>query len=172
MANLPLAFAELLGGGVLVTAGISGNSVADVFAGAVSLKSFDATATAAGGASVAAPHGAVNPFALAQGLQLGRTDQGVDASMAPGSAIVAPLPSRVVRVDPNWYSGQPAVFFQVTDGPYKGRYWYLGEQIAPTVKLGDTVNAGQQVATYAHQGTGIEIGWAANAAETLAQATT
>ena len=43
MANLPLAFAELLGGGVLVTAGVSGSSIPDVFAGAVSLKPFDAT---------------------------------------------------------------------------------------------------------------------------------
>lgn len=179
MANLPLAFAELLGGGVLLTAGLSGSSIPDVFAGAVSLKSFDAggsgsssDAAASSGASVAAPSGAANPFALASGFKLGRTDMGVDASMSPGSAIVAPLPSKVVRIDPNWYSGQPGVFFQVTDGPYKGKFWYLAEQIAPNVKLGDTVKAGQQVATYAQHGTGIEIGWAADAANTLAQATT
>jgi hypothetical protein len=49
MANLPLAFAELLGGGVLLTAGVSGSSVYDVFAGDVSLKAFGggSTATAA-----------------------------------------------------------------------------------------------------------------------------
>jgi len=170
MANLPLAFAELLGGGVLLTAGISGNSVADVFAGAVSLKRLDVSG--AGGTSVAAPSGAANPFALSSGLKVGRVDQGVDASMTPGSPIVAPLPSKVVRIDPNWYAGQPAVFFQVTSGPEKGKYWYLGEQIAPSVKLGDSVKAGDQVATYASHGTGIEIGWAADAANTLAQKTT
>jgi hypothetical protein len=37
VANLPLAFAELLGGGVLLTAGISGQAIQDVFAGKVTL---------------------------------------------------------------------------------------------------------------------------------------
>jgi hypothetical protein len=54
VANLPLAFAELLGGGVLLTAGISGNSVQDVFAGAISLKSFDAGAAGDGAATAGA----------------------------------------------------------------------------------------------------------------------
>jgi murein DD-endopeptidase MepM/ murein hydrolase activator NlpD len=48
VANLPLAFAELLGGGVLLTMGISGQSAQDVFAGTISLTPFDA-GTAAGG---------------------------------------------------------------------------------------------------------------------------
>jgi biotin carboxyl carrier protein len=182
MANLPLAFAELLGGGILITAGISGNTVQDVFAGAVSLKSFDTSSADTGGGATpaagvsAAPAaggaGAVNPFALAKDLHIGRVDQGVDASMAPGSPILAPLPSRVVRIDPSWYAGQPGIFFQVTQGPYKGRFWYLAEQIDPNVKVGDKVAAGEQVATYAQHGTAIEIGWAANAVETLARATT
>src|SRR4051794_17000424 len=98
MANLPLAFAELLGGGVLLTAGISGSSVTDVFHGSVSLKSFDAggavPAAAASPAVAPTVDGAANPFARASNVRIGRTDQGVDASMAPGSPIVAPFPSR------------------------------------------------------------------------------
>lgn len=180
MANLPLAFAELLGGGVLLTMGITGQSPQDVLAGAVSLKPFDvgadagADATASAGASPpasAGSHSGVDPFARATGVRVGRTDMGVDVSMRPGSPILAPLPSVLERIDPNWYAGQPGLFFRVTDGPYKGRYWYVAEQIAPSVKVGDRVNAGDQVGTYAQRGTAIEIGWAANAAQTLAQAT-
>jgi biotin carboxyl carrier protein len=132
------------------------------------------TSSSTSGAPLAAASsaGAANPFAHASAVTVGRTDQGVDVSMAPGSRIDAPLPSRVVRVDPNWYAGQPAVFFQVTDGPNKGKFWFLAEQIVPHVKVGDTVAAGEQVATYASQGTAIEMGWAANATETLARATT
>src|SRR6185312_17484795 len=98
-------FAELLGGGVLLTAGISGQSIADVFSGDISLKPFDAAApgqVAAGGGPAAGGPGAANPFAAARGLRLGRTDQGVDATMQPGSPIGAIAPSRVVRIDPNW----------------------------------------------------------------------
>jgi murein DD-endopeptidase MepM/ murein hydrolase activator NlpD len=189
VANLPLAFAELLGGGVLLTAGISGQSIQDVFAGAISLKPFDVTGGAGAGAdstSAAAAitgagptgsqpvmgAGGANPFAKAKGFKLGRVDQGVDASMAPGSPILAPFPSVLERIDPNWYHGQPGLFFRITAGPNAGRYWYLAEQIAPNVKVGQRVNAGEQVATYAQSGTGIEIGWAANAVQTLAHATT
>jgi murein DD-endopeptidase MepM/ murein hydrolase activator NlpD len=184
VANLPLAFAELLGGGVLLTAGISGQSIQDVFAGSISLKPFDVTggagagagstsaAPASGGASVASVDGMANPFARARSLNIGRVDQGVDASMAAGSPILAPFDSVLERIDPNWYRGQPGLFFRITSGPNAGTYWYLAEQIDPTVKVGDRVNAGEQVASYAQSGTGIEIGWAANAVSTLAQATT
>jgi murein DD-endopeptidase MepM/ murein hydrolase activator NlpD len=185
VANLPLAFAELLGGGVLLTAGISGQSIQDVFAGNLSLKPFDVTGGAGANSAAAAitasgPKGSLpvmgaggaNPFARAKGAKLGRVDQGVDASMAAGSPILAPFDSVLERIDPNWYRGQPGLFFRITSGPNTGKYWYLAEQIDPNVKVGQRVNAGEPVATYAHSGTGIEIGWAANAVQTLAQATT
>jgi hypothetical protein len=47
VANLPLAFAELLGGGVLLTAGISGQPIQDVFAGKVTLGAPAATPASA-----------------------------------------------------------------------------------------------------------------------------
>ncbi|HEX6461104.1 MAG TPA: hypothetical protein VF032_19465 [Thermoleophilaceae bacterium] len=171
MANLPLAFGELLAGGVLLTAGISGSSPADVLAGNVSLKRFDAGGSAAT-APAAAGAGGANPFAHAKGYKLGRTDMGVDATMKPGSRIDAPFPSKLVGITPNWYRGQPGMFFQITSGPHKGKFWFLAEQIVPGLKVGNSVAAGQQVATYAGQGTGIEIGWAANSSQTLAQGTT
>lgn len=61
MANLPLAFGELLAGGVLLTAGVSGNSPADVLAGTVSLKRFDAGGEAAATPSVSAGAGGQAP---------------------------------------------------------------------------------------------------------------
>jgi murein DD-endopeptidase MepM/ murein hydrolase activator NlpD len=45
VANLPLAFGELLAGGVLLTAGVSGNSPRQVLAGTVSLKPFDVSSS-------------------------------------------------------------------------------------------------------------------------------
>jgi hypothetical protein len=115
---------------------------------------------------------AVNPFKNAKDLVVGRVDQGVDLSMRPGSQILAPLPSKLVRIDPSWYAGQPGMFFEVTDGRYKGKFWFLAEQITPSIHVGQTVAAGDEVAKYAPQGTAIEIGWAANSTQTLARATT
>ena len=43
--------------------------------------------------------------------------------------------------------------------PRAGKWWYWSEQIQPTVSPGQTVSAGQVVATYAPSGTGIETGW-------------
>ena len=40
-----------------------------------------------------------------------------------------------------------------------GKWWYWSEQIQPTVSPGQTVNAGQVVATFAPTGTGIGFGW-------------
>lgn len=76
MANLPLAFAELLGGAVLLTAGLSGHTPAEVFAGTVSLKPFDVgggDATPAGAPSGPAPAG--SPLAH-PGKIIGRPYQG------------------------------------------------------------------------------------------------
>jgi hypothetical protein len=88
-----------------------------------------------------------------------RTDQGVDAAMAPGSPLLAFAPSIVRMIVGDFYAGQPAIVFEVTGGPLAGRWWYLSEQITPRVSQGQTIGAGQTVATYASAGTGIEIGW-------------
>lgn len=169
--SLPLMFGEALLGGFLLSRGVKAIRGSFASGGEATSETTTSPGRGAGGVSAGGASSSVNPFALAGAFKLGRTDQGVDASMAPGSPILAPFPSRLVRVDPNWYRGQPGLFFQITEGPYKGRYWYLAEQIDPSVHVGQLVGAGQQVATYAHTGTGVEIGWAANAAQTLAQTT-
>lgn len=107
------------------------------------------------------------------GFAVGRTDMGIDASSSPGSPIGAIGDSKMVNLVPNWYQGQPMMVFQLTDGPDAGRYWYVAEQIVPEVHKGQMVKAGHEVARYASSGTGIELGWAANASGlTLAKGTT
>jgi murein DD-endopeptidase MepM/ murein hydrolase activator NlpD len=102
---------------------------------------------------------------------IGRTDMGVDANLKPGAPIRAIGNSRVVNIYPNWYRGQPYVLLQLLDGPQKGKFYYVAEQIAPNVRPGQKVKAGQPIGTYASSGTGIEIGWGTPGSQTLAQAT-
>ena len=103
--------------------------------------------------------GYTNPFEKATGMVWERTDQGVDAAMQPGSPLLAFAPSKVEMIVPDFYAGQPAIVFEITAGPLAGKWWYLSEQIQPTVSQGQTIAAGQTIATYAPAGTGIEIGW-------------
>ena len=103
--------------------------------------------------------GYTNPFQKATGLAWERTDQGVDVAMRPGSPLLAFAPSEVELIVADFYAGEPAVVSEVTAGPLAGRWWYLSEQIQPTVSPGQRIAAGQTIATYAPAGTAIEIGW-------------
>ena len=103
--------------------------------------------------------GYTNPFQKATGLAWERTDQGVDVAMQPGSPLLAFAPSEVELIVADFYAGEPAVVSEVTAGPLAGKWWYLSEQIQPTVSPGQTIAAGQTIATYAPAGTAIEIGW-------------
>jgi murein DD-endopeptidase MepM/ murein hydrolase activator NlpD len=118
----------------------------------------------------AGAQGYVNPI---PGAVIGRTDMGVDANLKVGSPIRAIGDSKVLGISPNWYKGQPYVQLQLLNGPQAGKIYYVAEQIAPKVKPGQTVKAGQPIGTYAPSGTGIEIGWGSpTAGRTEAQATT
>jgi hypothetical protein len=107
------------------------------------------------------------------GWTIGRTDMGVDAN-APkvGAPVLAMNDSKVVRILPGWYKGQPLVELQLTAGPNKGKMWYVAEQITGVPKVGTVIARGQKVVSYAPSGTGIEIGWGAPGGQTEAQATT
>jgi peptidoglycan hydrolase-like protein with peptidoglycan-binding domain len=104
-------------------------------------------------------HSGTNPI---PGFTIGRDDMGVDASAQTGAPIYAPLASRLVQVLNDWYAGQPLLLFQF-DSPPSGAlsdYWYVAEQIDPvTTAIGAHFQGGQEVATFAPSGTGIEIGW-------------
>jgi hypothetical protein len=102
----------------------------------------------------------------------GRTDQGVDASMPIGAPIFAPSRVKILAIIPNWFAGQPLVYFELLDGQYAGRIQYVAEQITQIAPPGTILNRGQVIARYSRSGTSIEYGWSTINGVTLARATT
>jgi hypothetical protein len=98
--------------------------------------------------------GYVNPF----GSSLkgpGRVDEGVDPVIQ--GPIRAIGDAKVVNISHNFYKGQPYIVYQLANGPHAGKYVYVSELVTPHVKVGQTVRAGDVIAT----GNGaIETGWA------------
>lgn len=101
-----------------------------------------------------------------------RTDQGVDAVMPVGAPILAPCPVKILAVIPDWYAGQPLVYFELLDGPQAGQVQYVAEQITNIAQPGSILQKGQVIARYAPSGTAIEYGWSTLNGVTLARATT
>ncbi len=101
-----------------------------------------------------------------------RTDQGVDANLPVGAPILAPCPVKILAVIPNWYAGQPLVYFELLNGPDAGKVQYVAEQITDIAQPGSILQQGQAIARYAPTGTGIEYGWSTLNGVTLARATT
>jgi hypothetical protein len=107
-------------------------------------------------------HGAVN---------WGRSDQGTDVDLTPGSPITAIGDAKIKGIISNWYQQQPFIWYELLNGLDKGKYVYIAEQINKLATVGKEVKAGQPVAYYAPSGTGIETGWATASGATLASAT-
>jgi hypothetical protein len=101
-----------------------------------------------------------------------RTDQGVDAQLPVGAPILAPCEVKVLAIIPDWYAGQPLVYFELLDGPDAGKVQYLAEEITHIAPAGTILQQGQAVARYAATGTAIEYGWSTLNGVTLARATT
>jgi hypothetical protein len=101
-----------------------------------------------------------------------RTDQGVDAQMPVGSPILAPCIVKVLAIIPDWYAGQPLVYFELLNGAYAGQVQYVAEQITSIAPAGTILQQGQAIARYAKSGTAIEYGWSTLNGVTLARATT
>jgi hypothetical protein len=102
----------------------------------------------------------------------GRTDQGVDAVMPVGAPILAPCEVKILAIEPNWYAGQPLVYFELLVGPDAGKVQYVAEQITNIARPGSILQQGQVIARYAPSGTAIEYGWSTLNGITLARATT
>jgi hypothetical protein len=117
--------------------------------------------------------GYANPFAEVPPGHLvpERIDQGVDYADNSADPILA-LGDAFVNYagpDPGW-SGY-SVNYTLSDGPYAGRYVYVSESITPTVRTGDHVLAGQEIATFAEPNVhGIETGWAGGPGRVVAKA--
>jgi hypothetical protein len=101
-----------------------------------------------------------------------RTDQGVDANMPVGAPILAPGKIKILAVEPDWYAGQPLVYWELLDGPDAGKVQYVAEEITDIARPGLILQQGQVIARYAPTGTGIEFGWSTPNGTTLAVATT
>jgi hypothetical protein len=101
-----------------------------------------------------------------------RTDQGVDASMPVGSPILAPSRIKILAIEPDWYAGQPLVYWELLEGANAGKIQYVSEQITDIARPGSILQQGQTIARFAASGTGIEFGWSTINGVTLARATT
>jgi hypothetical protein len=114
--------------------------------------------------------GYINPLRYVTGWE--RTDQGVDATMPVGAPILAPGKVKILAVEPDWYAGQPLVYWELLDGPDAGKVQYVAEQITNIAKPGSILQQGQTIAQFAPSGTAIEFGWSTVNGITLAMATT
>ncbi len=91
--------------------------------------------------------------------------------MPVGAPILAPGRVKILAVEPNWYAGQPLVYWELLDGPYAGQVQYVAEEITDIARPGLILQQGQAIARYAASGTGIEFGWSTPNGTTLAVAT-
>jgi hypothetical protein len=149
-------------------------------------KSFTVSATDTTGNTVAntvhyAVWAYVNPLGAIARLQASRIDMGVDYSgsgpiLALGRAKVVLATDRLAGPESCWgRTCVPApgdiIVYRLLNGPFAGKYVYVVENITINVKAGQTVRAGEKIATL-HQGSpNLEIGWASGrGAETLAVA--
>jgi hypothetical protein len=99
----------------------------------------------------------VNPLAKINNLVPQRIDQGVDYG---GSGPLLALGSGIIRQTSA--QGWPAGVFialQLDNGPLAGRIVYYAENVAPTVRVGQHVNAGDVVGTLRPSFPHLEIGW-------------
>ncbi len=101
-----------------------------------------------------------------------RTDQGVDAQLPVGAPILAPCRVKILDIEPDWYAGQPLVYWELLQGPDAGKVQYVAEEITAIARPGSTLQQGQAIARYARSGTAIEFGWSTPQGITLARATT
>lgn len=134
---------------------------------------------AAGSASGASAY--VNPLREVRDLQASRIDMGVDYSgsgpiFAIGRAKVVLASDRLAGPESCW--GKTCVpppgdmiVYRLLDGRFAGKYVYVVENITIAVRTGQTVTAGEKIATLHPASPNLEMGWASGrGAQTLAAA--
>lgn len=120
----------------------------------------------------------VNPLRSIRSLRPGRVDMGVDYD---GWGPIKALGRGKVTFASDHDMGPPRcwgqtcwpvggiVVYRLEDGPFAGKYVYDAENIAVNVVAGQTVQAGQQLATLRNGSPFLETGWASGKGpETLA----
>lgn len=130
------------------------------------IKTFTVTAVdKAGNTMTKSVHYAVlgytNPLRAVGGIQRLRIDQGVDyAGSGPILALGNGTVTKATNHDPDWVGGG-VVVYRLSQGPFAGKYVYVAENITVSVKAGQTVRAGEKIATLHDAYPNLEIGWAA-----------
>jgi Peptidase family M23 len=105
--------------------------------------------------------GYTNPFRDVRGLKGRRIDQGVDyAGSGPILALGSGRVTKATDKDPGWLDGG-VVVYRLSQGPFAGKYVYVAENITVSVKAGQTVRAGEKIATLHNAYPYLEMGWAA-----------
>ncbi len=122
----------------------------------------------------------LNPLRDVSGLTPRRIDLGVDYAgtgplLAIGRARVTMASDTDSGPSSCWaiscWPGGGIVVMRLLDGPFAGKYVYVAEHITVTVRAGQTVSAGQQIATLYAGYPWSESGWAAGPGpEALARA--
>lgn len=112
--------------------------------------------------------GYVNP--IGPGHSAGRVDQGVDYGGA--GPLYALGTGSITNTRNAGWPGGTFIGLRLNDGPNAGSYVYYAEDISPTVRVGQSVTAGQLVGDSTGGRHGIEVGWAAppGTGESLARA--
>jgi CSLREA domain-containing protein len=112
----------------------------------------------------------VNPLREVNGLTPRRIDLGVDYAgagplLALGRARVTTASDTDSGPSSCWaiscWPGGGIVVLRLLDGPFAGRYMYVAEHITVSVRAGQTVNAGERIATLHAGYPWSEWGWAA-----------
>ncbi len=112
----------------------------------------------------------VNPLSMVSGLTPRRIDLGVDyAGSGPLLAIGRGQVTTASDTDDGpescWaiscWPGGGIVVYRLLDGPFAGKYVYVAEHLTVTVRVGQTVQAGQRIATLYAGYPWSEWGWAA-----------
>lgn len=137
MPNLPLAFGEIVAGGIILLAGISGKSIGEVMTGQFTVTPFGSNSGNTTGVGSTALGGTVNPV---PGAVATRLDQGIDVT---GKTFQSPYAGKVVvsnASDPGWKGGG---YVAVANIANPSQVTYFAEGISPIVKVGDLVQPGQ-----------------------------
>jgi murein DD-endopeptidase MepM/ murein hydrolase activator NlpD len=107
--------------------------------------------------------GCINPITPAGSWIAARTDQGVDWQPTVPLPILAMCDGVVTQASTSGtgWPGDVFLSYKHTSGPYSGKEVYVAEHLIDvTIKVGDTIKAGQKIATALPGYPWTEWGWA------------